>query len=134
MKSRHRKNKSLINEHSKSNTYTHHRSFSFNRYLLSHAAMCKRIASIYIITAIRIKILQQIRRQYPCLLSSIERSKSKKCRLSKARSNLIRKRRESGQRIRKPTQGRTKRRIKSIEIRTLTNEAISPIEKAAMKC
>ena len=31
MKTRHRKNKSLVNEHSKSNPYSHHRSFSFNR-------------------------------------------------------------------------------------------------------
>lgn len=32
MKSRHRKNKSLVNEHSRSNPYTHCRSFSYNRY------------------------------------------------------------------------------------------------------
>jgi hypothetical protein len=32
MKSRHRKNKSLVNEHSRSNPYTHSRSFSYNRY------------------------------------------------------------------------------------------------------
>lgn len=32
MKSRHRKNKSLVNEHSRSNHYTHCRSFSYNRY------------------------------------------------------------------------------------------------------
>lgn len=32
MKSRHRKNKSLLNEHSRSNPYAHHRSFSYNRY------------------------------------------------------------------------------------------------------
>lgn len=134
MKSRHRKNKSLVNEHSKSNTYTHHRSFSFNRYIPSHAATCRRTASIYITTAIKIKIHLQILPRFRCRPSSTGRSNSKKYKSNRTRSNLTRKRRDLVQKIRRQTQGRTRRRIKSIEIRAPMNEAISPIGKAAMKC